>query len=209
MAMALVDELLPVFDVSDELAVIVEAGTDRTWTGLTSADLIEVGRRRLLVATLGALRALPEIVAHLLHGESPPGAPARLTLRDTTEFPADGDRWILFGERPGQELARGLVGKFWRPVIQYADVDAGQFTAFAEPGWAKTVYALRVTALDDDHTLLRAVMRTAATDEHARRRFRRYWTLGVGSGAPVLVHGLLEVIREDAEAGPEPTSAPA
>ena len=52
-------------------------------------------------------------------------------------------------------------------------------------------------------------MRTAATDEHARRWFRRYWTLGVGSGAPALVHGLLEVIREDAEAGPEPTSAPA
>jgi hypothetical protein len=129
MAMALVDELLPVFDVSDELAVVVEAGTDRTWTGLTSADLIEVGRRRLLVATLGALRALPEIVAHLLHGESPPGAPARLTLRDTTELPADGDGWILFGERPGQELGLGLVGKFWRPVIQYADVDAGQFTA--------------------------------------------------------------------------------
>ena len=94
-------------------------------------------------------------------------------------------------------------------MIQYADVDAGQFTAFAEPGWAKTVYALGVTALDDDHTLLRAVMRTAATDEHARRWFWRYWTLGVGSGAPVLVHGLLEVIREDAEAGPEPTSAPA
>lgn len=135
---------------------------------LTSADLIEVGRRRLLVATLGALRALPEIVAHLLHGESPPGAPARLTLRDTTELPADGDGWILLGERPGQELALGLDGKFWRPVIQYADVD-GQFTAFAEPGWAKTVYALRVTALDDDHTLLRAVMRTAATDEHERR----------------------------------------
>jgi hypothetical protein len=136
MAVTLVDELLPVFDVSDELAVVVEADTDRTWIALTSADLIEVGRRRPLVATLGALRALPEVVAHLVHGETPPAAPSRLTLRDTTELPASGGGWILLGERPGQELALGLVGKFWRPVIQYAVVDADQFTAFAEPGWA-------------------------------------------------------------------------
>jgi hypothetical protein len=51
-------------------------------------------------------------------------------------------------------------------------------------------------------------MRTAATDEQARRWFRRYWMLGVGSGAHVLVHGLLEVIRQDAEADREQTSAP-
>ena len=209
MAMTLADELLPVFDVSDELAVVVEADTDRTWTALTSVDLIEVGRRRPLVATLGAARALPEIVAHLLHGESPPATPERLTLHDTTQLPANGGGWILLGERPGQELALGLVGKFWRPMIQYADVDAEHFGEFAEPGWAKTVYALSVTAIDDDHTLLRAVMRTAATDERARRWFRRYWTLGVGSGAHVLVNGLLEVIREDAEAEPEQTSPPA
>ena len=177
MAMTLVDELLPAFDVSDELAVVVDADTETTWNALIGADLIEVGRRRPLVATLGALRALPEIVSHLLHGEAPPATPARLTLRDTTELPANRGGWILLGDHPGEELALGLVGKFWRPVIQYADVDADQFMAFREPGWAKTVYSLGVTALDDDHTLLRAVMRTAATDEQARRWFRRYWTL--------------------------------
>jgi hypothetical protein len=42
-------------------------------------------------------------------------------------------------------------------------------------------------------------MRTATTDEHAQRWFRRYWTLGVGSGAHVLVAGVLELTREDAE----------
>ena len=75
MAMTLVDELLPVFVVSDELAVVVEADTDRTRSALMSADLIEVGRSRPLVGVLGALRVLPEIVAHLLHGETPPAAP--------------------------------------------------------------------------------------------------------------------------------------
>jgi hypothetical protein len=161
-----------VVDVSDELAVVVEADAEATWHALTSADLIEVGRRRPLVAVLGALRVLPEIASHLLHGERPPAAPTRLTLRDTTELPTNGGGWMLLGERPGEELTLGLVGKFWRPLIQYAELDAEQYWTFAEPGWAKTAYALSVTVLDDEHTMLRAVMRTVATDEQARRWFR-------------------------------------
>jgi uncharacterized membrane protein len=43
-------------------------------------------------------------------------------------------------------------------------VDADQFTAFGEPGWARTVYALSGTVIDGEHTLRRAVMRAAATD---------------------------------------------
>jgi hypothetical protein len=43
-------------------------------------------------------------------------------------------------------------------------------------------------------------MRTATTDEHAQRWFRRYWTYGVGSGAHILVNALLDVTREMAEA---------
>jgi hypothetical protein len=43
------------------------------------------------------------------------------------------------------------------------------------------------------------VMRTATTDDDARRWFRRYWTFGVGSGAHVLVNGLLDLTREIAE----------
>jgi hypothetical protein len=55
-----------------------------------------------------------------------------------------------------------------------------------------------VSPLDAGKTLLSAVMRTATTDEHARRWFRRYWTLGVGSGAHLLVNSLLEAARETA-----------
>ena len=59
MAMTLADDLLPIFDVSDELAVVVEADTAATRRVLTSADLIDVGRRRPLVGVLGALRVAP------------------------------------------------------------------------------------------------------------------------------------------------------
>jgi hypothetical protein len=42
-------------------------------------------------------------------------------------------------------------------------------------------------------------MRTTTTDAHARRWFRRYWTFGVGSGAHVLVNGMLDMTRDMAE----------
>jgi hypothetical protein len=199
----LVDEFLPVYDVSDSVATVVEADIATTWAALIEVDLIEVGRRRPLVAVLGALRALPDIVSHVLHGEPPVSAPEQLRLRDTAQLPPGDGGWVLLGERPQQEIALALVGKFWRPVIPFASVTADEFRGFSEPGFAKTVYSLSVRALDGHRTLLTGVMRTATTDEHARRWFRRYWTFGVGSGAHVLVNGVIDLVREMAERVPD------
>ncbi len=195
----LVDDFMPVYDVSDAVAMVVRADLATTWRALKQVDLIDVGRRRPLVGVLGALRALPDIVAHVLHGEAPPAPPKHLRLDDLPTLPATQGGWVLLGEREQDEIALGLVGKFWRPVIEFATVPAGEFTAFATPGFAKTIYALSVRTLDPHRTLLTGTMRTATTDEQARAWFRRYWTLGVGSGAHVLVHGLLDVTREMAE----------
>jgi len=194
------DEFLPAYDVADAVAVVVHANAGTTWAALMDVDLVELGRRHPLVGLLGAVRLLPELIGHLLHGEPPPAAPKHMRLRDTTTMPASSGGWILLGERSGEEIALGLVGKFWQPVIEYAHVTAEDFSAFSEPGYAKTVYALAVRPLESgEGTLLSAVMRTATTDEHARRWFRRYWTFGVGSGAHVLAGGLLDAAREDAE----------
>jgi hypothetical protein len=109
-----------------------------------------------------------------------------------------GGGWVLLGERPPEEIALGLAGKFWRPVIEFAHVQANEFREFAQPGFAKTIYALGTHPLDDKRTLLWATMRTATTDEDARTWFHRYWTFGVGSGAHVLAGALIDVVREEA-----------
>jgi hypothetical protein len=196
----LADELLPVYDVCDEVATVVHAETPRVWRAVMDADMIAMGRRAPLVGVLGAVRVLPELVSNLLHGERPAGAPKSLHLRDMAELPRAQGGWTLLGEREGEQIALGLVGKFWRPVIEYADVPAEDFTAFNEPGYAKTIYQLSVRPIEEG-TLLSGLMRTATTDQHARDWFRRYWTFGVGSGAHVLVQALLDSAREDAEAG--------
>ena len=198
----LIDDFLPEYDVSDAVATVVEADLATTWNALMEVDLIDVGRKRPLVGVLGAIRILPDIVSHMLHGEPPQRPPEHLRLRDTTQLPLDEGGWVLLGEHPRDEIALGLVGKFWRPVIEFAKVPADRFREFAEPGFAKTIYSLSVRPLGPHRTLLSGTMRTATTDSQARRWFRRYWTLGVGSGAHILVNGLLDVTREMAEARP-------
>jgi hypothetical protein len=193
------DEFLPTYDVSDAVGVVVDAGPTATWDALMEVDLIEIGRGKPLIGLLGGLRMLPELATRLLHRERPPAPPERMRLRDTTEADASEGGWVLLGESPGETIALGLVGKFWRPVITFASVEREDFRDFSEPGWAKTVYELSVRGLDDGRTLLTGVMRTATTDERARRWFRRYWTLGVGSGAHVLVNGVLQQARTSAE----------
>jgi hypothetical protein len=56
-----------------------------------------------------------------------------MRLRDMAELPRSGGGWLLLGERPGEETALGLVGKSWRPVIEYAEVSADEFGDFASP----------------------------------------------------------------------------
>lgn len=190
------EDFLPVYDVSDAVAVVVEADRDVAWQALLDVDLLKLGREAPLVGMLGALRMLPEVVGHLLHGERPAKPPESMRLRDLPSIPMYDGGWILLGEAPGEEIALGLVGKFWRPVIEFAPIgSAAEFREFDEPGFAKTVYALSAREVDSGGTLLSGLMRTATTDEHARRWFRRYWTFGVGSGAHILVGALLESAR--------------
>lgn len=196
----LVDDFLPEYDVSDAVATVVGADLATTWDALMDVDLIDVGRKRPLVGVLGAIRMLPDIVSHMLHGEPPQRPPEHLRLRDITQLSLDNGGWVLLGERLRDEIALGLVGKFWRPVIEFAKVPADRFREFAEPGYAKTIYSLSVRALGSRRTLLSGTMRTATTDAQSRRWFHRYWTFGVGSGAHILVDGLLAVTREIAEA---------
>jgi hypothetical protein len=196
----LADDFLPVYDVSDAVATVAYADRETAWRSLLDVDLLKLGREAPVVGMLGALRMLPEVVGHLLHGERPAKPPESMRLRDLPSIPMNEGGWILLGERPGEEIALGLVGKFWRPVIEFARIaSADEFREFDEPGFAKTVYDLSLRELDPNRMLLSGLMRTATTDEHARRWFRRYWTFGVGAGAHILVGALLDSAGRAAE----------
>src|SRR5918911_2827696 len=168
----LVDGFLPIYDVSDSVATVVDADVVTTWDALMEIDLLDVGRKRPVVGVLGGLRILPDMVSQFLHGALPAHRPEHLRLRDLIDVPLADGGWVLLGERVHEEVALGLVGKFWRPVIKFARVSsASEFREFAEPGFAKTVYSLSVQRVDERRTLLAAIMRTATPDDHARTWF--------------------------------------
>jgi hypothetical protein len=105
------DEFLPVYDVSDAVATVADADPGTAWRALVDVDLLKVGREAPVVGMLGALRMLPEIIGHLLHGEPPAKPPESMRLRDLPSLPMYEGGWILLGEREGHEIALGLAGK--------------------------------------------------------------------------------------------------
>jgi RNA polymerase sigma factor (sigma-70 family) len=146
---ALAEQYLPVYDVSDAIATVADADHEAAWRALLDVDLLTLGRKAPMVGMLGALRMLPEIIGHLLHGERPAEPPESMRLRDLPSIPMYEGGWILLGERPGEEIALGLVRKFWRPVIEWARItSADEFRDFDEPGFAKTVYDLSVREVE-------------------------------------------------------------
>src|SRR4051795_6664418 len=97
------DDFLPIYDVSDAVARVADDEADRAWHALLDVDLLKVGRETPVVGMLGALRMLPEIVGHLLHGERPAKPPESMRLRDLSSIPMREGGWILLGEEPGEE----------------------------------------------------------------------------------------------------------
>ena len=90
----LIDDLMPVYDVSDGVATVVNADVGTTWDALMEVDLLEVGRRRPAVAILGALRILPDLLTRMLRGELPSNRPDRMRLQDLTAMPLGDGGWV-------------------------------------------------------------------------------------------------------------------
>jgi hypothetical protein len=129
-----------------------------------------------------------------------------MRLRDLPSIPMYEGGWILLGERPGEEIALGLVGKFWRPVIEFARIDsADEFREFDEPGSRRRSTTSRARArtqtdaplgpdANGDHRRARARLVSPLLD--LRRRLRRH----------VLVGSLLDSARRAAEGNGDPVA---
>jgi hypothetical protein len=68
-------------------ATVADADPETAWEAVLDVDLLTVGRVAPLVSVLGALRMLPEVVGHLLHGERPAKPPDSMRLRDLPSIP--------------------------------------------------------------------------------------------------------------------------
>ncbi|WP_181773203.1 hypothetical protein [Amycolatopsis pittospori] len=169
---------------------LVNADAATTYAAVRAFDFLEVGGPLVRAATW--VRGLPERW-RFRHGRAP-GRPTGLTFDEMT----DGSDWVVLGERPGEEYAAGVAGRFWRPVIEWLRVEASEFAGFGEPGYGKIVLSLSVRPYGDRHSLLTYDIRVTLTDSVSLSRFRLYWMVA----SPLIknIHGAtLRTIARDAE----------
>ncbi|HEV8473181.1 MAG TPA: hypothetical protein VGR82_10435 [Methylomirabilota bacterium] len=175
---ALADEYLPVFDVVMRHECAVAAPATVVWEALHRADLGGASIVRALLALRGLRR---------------PGNVRRLTL----DRLIDGG-FAPLGERPGREVALGLVGRFWRPSGGRVRLGPAEFAGFARPGYARAVWTFSVVATGPATARLATETRVACVDAAARRHFRLYW-LVVRPFSGLIRRAMLHAVAREAE----------
>jgi hypothetical protein len=140
----------------------------------------------------------------------PPGG---VHLDDLTSTPQRPGFQVLVDDPP-REVVAGAIGQVWRLRIPFVHVDgADAFASFAEPGYVKVAWAIRLSPLDEGSTRLELEVRVSATDDAAWRRFQRYFHL-IGPASRYIRRSLLRTLgRELGRAVPAedrpPASSPA
>ena len=177
----LLDRYLPSYDVRDCHDGVVAADGERAYAALRGLDL----ERSAIVRTLFFLRTLPE----RLRGGRPRARPHAF-IDSALE-----QGWVILEEEPGRQLAMGAVTRPWEPVVRFRGLPGSEFTAFAEPGFAKIAWSIAVDEAGPGRTRLSIETRVLTTDPASRRKFRLYWFV-FGAGIRLIrVAGLAEVRR--------------
>ena len=180
------DTLVPEPRLLEIDPIDLAAPAARVWELVRHGDLMA---RSPLVRALFAVRAIPGRLA------GKPPEPLTLRIDDLAAQPGPGFR-ILVDDAP-REVAVGAIGKVWQPDIPFEDITtADAFARFAEPGYAKVAWALRVTPRGEHASRLEVEVRVATTDDASWPRFRRYFRL-IGPGSRFIRHTLLASLARE------------
>lgn len=174
---------MPVFDVSEYHETTVRAPIEEVYSALRSADLGGSPIIRLLLR----LRALP---ATFTTGETRSNPKLDLDAILKAGF-------VLLGENRPNEIALGLVGRFWSLSGTRCRVTAEEFAVFDKPGYAKAVWNFSLIEKAET-TRLATETRVRCLDDASRRRFRVYWAL-IAPFSGLIRREALRLIRRRSE----------
>lgn len=181
----MLDELIGAPRLVEVDGVDVAVGPEVAWERVRHGDL----GSSPLVRALFAVRTLPDRLA----GRETDGP--RLRIDDIAANEQPGFR--ILAEEPGREIALGAIGEVWKASIPFVDVSsAARFASFAEPGYARVAWALRVSPRGERDARVEVEVRVDATDDASWRRFRRYFRL-VGPGSRFIRRTLLAALAHE------------
>jgi len=161
----------------------VRAPRDRVWDSVLARDLASSAVSRALLTLRG-------------YG-------SRVFSEGRGTFP---ERIVRFGftrleEDPGREVVFGIVGKFWRYDGGLRRIpDRQAFLEFAEAGFVKGAWNVRVEEGVDGDCDVSTETRVECLGPDARRKFHIYWALIRPFSAAIRI-GLLRGIKRRAESG--------
>ena len=181
----LIDELMPVYDVSEFHETVAYASPSEIFEAIHQVNLA----RSPPIMALFAVRAVP----HFLKGKLPPSR--KLTIDYLLE-----NGFVMLKESEAQEIVLGAVGRFWRPDSGIETIDATEFVDFNRRGFAKAALNFAVHPRPDGSNLITTETRVQCTDRSARQKFLWYWKL-VGPFSGLIRVRMLRMIKEAAERG--------
>lgn len=183
--MTALDRLIPLPALVEVDSIDLGVPPAHTWEVVRHADLA----LSPLVRALFAVRALPARIG----GRAP--QPSELRL-DTLTSSAEEPGFQVLADDGRSEVTVGAIGKVWHLQIPFVHVrDAEAFQAFAEPGYVKVAWALRVSPRGDSGSTITVEVRVDATDADSWARFRRYFAL-IGPGSHFIRRSLLSSLAE-------------
>lgn len=188
----LLDELVPDFDMRASYGTPVIASPERVYTSIWTADFDHWG----LMRTLVMLRGLPGFL--VAPRETWRRVRARGGRRQVRLHDVLGSGFALLGERPGEELVLGTVGRFWLARGELRPVSPESFRQLSVPGTAKAAWNFAVHRGTGGRTILTTETRVLCADRATRRRFRAYWGV-IGPFSGLIRREMLAAIRDTAE----------
>lgn len=182
--MTALDQVLPTPRKLELSSVDLALPPERAWHLVRHEDLA----RSALVKALFALRTLPSRFT---------GTVEKVELRlDAIASSAEHPGFqILIDD--AREVVVGAIGKVWQLDIPFVHVeDATAYAAFAEPGWVKVAWALRVSPWGEQGSRVEIEVRVDATDDASWKRFQRYWLL-IGPGSHFIRRTLFSALARE------------
>ena len=177
----LLDALMPVYDVADRHSIEITA----------PPDVVIAAAREQRFDSSRIIRGIFQARQRILRGQNPPAPPQPML----ESMKAIG--WVVLAERPGRELVLGAATKPWVANPVFRSIPPAEFAAFAEPDYVKIVWTLRADPAPGGSTFFTET-RAVATDDAARTKFRRYWSL-LSPGIVAIRLALLPGLKAAAE----------
>jgi hypothetical protein len=189
---ALLDRFMPEYEVVERHSARIAAPAAQTLAALYDLDLEQSP----------ILRAIFNTRAFVIGDGGPRFSRSRQTVE--TARPrgllamTKSIGWGVLAEEPGREIVMGAVTQPWKPDVKFRPLPPDEFAAFREPDFVKIVWTLRADPIGRTESIARTETRVITTDQAARDKFRRYWSL-VSPGVILIRRIGLRLVKKDAE----------